>query len=395
MSQGERLRGVRVLAVLRGFELFGHERGNIEVFKVLRSLGAEVCVAVTTTNDGGAVRTELEQLAFQTVSMPFGFQWSKQFFKAEPHLILVNFRYWTRCHLAFHRAVKEFRPTHVHMGNPLAFNFVELAVRWHRLPMVVRMGDAAPADSAVQMFMWRRYIRRSARVIANSKYIWDNAATYATELRSRAPLIIPNLAPTSSHPPVDPGLDPRFRHVVYLGQLTREKGVFQFVEAAHRLHGRYPDVKFHLVGGSEHSQETEAELRALAKSLGLDGTVQFHGWVGNARLFLARADVHAAPSLFADPSANVVLEAKREGTPTVVFPSGGLPELIRHEVDGVVCREPSSAALAEGLAWTLDRMRDRPTLRAEVQADFQARFGLARFERAWAEIYAPRDRLSN
>ncbi len=38
--------GVRVLAALNGLELFGHERGNIEVFKTLRDLGAEVTVGV-------------------------------------------------------------------------------------------------------------------------------------------------------------------------------------------------------------------------------------------------------------------------------------------------------------------------------------------------------------
>lgn len=389
MSNLERLHGVRVLAALRGPELFGHERGNLEVFKALRRLGAEVCVAVPTLKNGGAVREELERLAFPTVSMPFGFQWSKAFFLKAPWLVAVNSWHWLRCNLAFDRAVRQFRPTHVHLGNALAFNFVELAVRWHRLPMVVRIGDAAPVASVVQMFLWRRYIARSTRVMANSKFIWDDAATNAPELRSRPPCIIPNMAPTSSEVPINPGLDRRFRHVVYLGQITREKGVFQIIEAAHRLHGGSPDVKFHLIGGSEYSRDTEAQLRALTKSFGLDDVVHFHGWVGNAQLFLAQADVHVAPSLFADPSANVVLEAKREGTPSVVFPTGGLPEMIRHQLDGIVCREPSSTALAAGIEWILDRQRVQASLRAEVKADFHARFGQERFEQAWAKLYEP------
>ena len=47
------LSNVRVLATINGVELFGHERGNIEVFKALRESGAEVVVGVSSrTHDG-------------------------------------------------------------------------------------------------------------------------------------------------------------------------------------------------------------------------------------------------------------------------------------------------------------------------------------------------------
>lgn len=386
---GRPLAGLRVLGTLRSPELFGAERGSIEVYKVLRDLGAELCVVVPTVMNGGEVRTELERLGFPAVGLPFGFQWSKAFFRRDPRTPFYNLWSWVRCHVGFDRVVRRFRPTHVQLGNALAFNFIEGVVRRHRLPMVIRLGDAAPVASQFQMLLWRRFVARGTQVMANSKFVARDAVAHSPALRRQPPRVIYNVAPSPTETPEEPALDDRFRHVVYLGQLVPEKGVFEFVEAAGLLHGGLPDVQFHLVGGSGFTKTTETALRARVVALGLAKAVFFHGPVKNARRYLGRADVQVTPSLCPEAFANVVLEAKREGTPSVVFPSGGLPEMVQHEVDGVVCRELSSAALAEGIAWMLAEVRRRPGLRAAVAAEYEARFGAQRFIREWTGIFVP------
>ena len=40
--------------------------------------------------------------------------------------------------------------------------------------------------------------------------------------------MIYNLAPTPTHAPEEPAFSPQKRHVVYLGQIIPEKGVFEF-----------------------------------------------------------------------------------------------------------------------------------------------------------------------
>lgn len=381
------LRGHRILGALRGPELFGHERGNIEAFKALRSAGAEVRVAVPTLFNGGEVRAELVQLGFTTYSMPFGFQWAKAFFRRNPSLVGVNLWHWVRCQLGFDAAIRDFRPTHVQLGNALAFNFVELAVRRHRLPLVLRLGDGPPVESPVQMAMWRRYIRRCSRAMAISRYIWDVSAAQSPELRRMEPSVIYNLAPSPTEAPKVPEFVPGRRHVVYVGQIIREKGVFHLIEAAAQLDGQFADVMFHFVGGSVFTQATEAELRQRAEELGLQGRVVFHGWVGNVSRFMAAADVHVAPSICLEALGNVVMEAKREGTPSVVYPSGGLPETVEHKVDGVVCRESSVAALVEGIAWLLIHSSRGGEMRAAVRSSFATRFGAERFQRSWVALY--------
>ncbi|MFN3598021.1 MAG: glycosyltransferase family 4 protein, partial [Rubricoccaceae bacterium] len=97
-----------------------------------------------------------------------------------------------------------------------------------------------------------------------------------------------------------------------------------------------------------------------------------------------------APSRGPEAFANTVVEAKRAGVPSVVFPSGGLPEAITAPGrDGLVCEAPDAPALARALAQMLDRVRDdRPAVQAAVARSMD-RLGLTpgAFAAAWADVY--------
>ena len=70
---------------------------------------------------------------------------------------------------------------------------------------------------------------------------------------------------------------------------------------------------------------------------------------------MASAAVHCCPSQEAlrEGLAHVVLQAKAVGIPSVVTASGALPEMVRHRVDGWICRGFGPEAIAEGLAYFL------------------------------------------
>jgi glycosyltransferase involved in cell wall biosynthesis len=382
------LKGVRVIGVLNSQELFGHERGNIEVFKALSVAGADVCVGVTTAFGGGAVRKEIETLGFGIFSIPFGTHWSKKLFLKNPLYVIWNIWRWLSSNVSVVRQVRRYRPTHFHMGSPFAFSFVGIAVRLSGVPLIVRLGDAPPVNSPIQMSLWRYFVGSASRVVANSAYVWRRAAGASSVLQSQTPSVIFNLATSGQQSPQPANYDPDFKHVVYVGQITRDKGVFEFVKAASILATYFPHLRFHLVGGSPYTTDTERELFALVDELKIGELIIFHGWVNNARNFLSEADVHVAPSVWEEPFANVVMEAKREGTPSVVFSSGGMAEMIRHQIDGYGCSGKSPESLAEGIRWVICRtVGEMSSLRATAAADCEERFGSSRFQNEWAKVY--------
>jgi starch synthase len=127
------------------------------------------------------------------------------------------------------------------------------------------------------------------------------------------------------------GIDPFRPTVVFLGRVTRQKGITHLVDAVPRMD---PDVQVVLCAGAPDTPEISAELRERVGRLQEDRGGVF--WI---REMLARRDVvqllsHAAvfvcPSVY-EPFGLINLEAMACGLPVVASATGGIPEIV---VDG-------------------------------------------------------------
>jgi glycosyltransferase involved in cell wall biosynthesis len=386
MPLTSRLDGVRVLAVLNGLELFGHERGNIEVFRILRQLGAQVLVGVNEREKGGEVGDELRRLQFDTFALPFGNQWSWQWLKTEPLSVFAKIRQAIRCSAVFRAALRRFAATHVHMGSSLAYSYVAPALATCRIPMVYRMGDAPPTDSPFNLRIWRQAMRRTARLVCNSEFV----RIAAIQAGASDADVIYNLASRRGDAVGSGGnsqTSERSVRLVYVGAVSAHKGVMTLVEAFGVLATEFPEILLEIVGGSRYDTEFRRELLARVAVLGLQSRVVFHGFLRDPDALYERAAIHVAPSLWEEPLGTVVLEAKRISRPSVVFPSGGLVELVNHGVDGYVCETKSVPALVGGLRWMLADRNRLQRLGAAAREDYDRRFGPERFAEQWANVY--------
>jgi glycosyltransferase involved in cell wall biosynthesis len=66
-----------------------------------------------------------------------------------------------------------------------------------------------------------------------------------------------------------------------------------------------------------------------------------------------RATIAVAPSVWADPFPTVILEAMSVGTAVVASNIGGIPEIVRDGVDGVLVEPGNVKALGSALTWLL------------------------------------------
>ena len=104
---------------------------------------------------------------------------------------------------------------------------------------------------------------------------------------------------------------------------------------------------------------------------------------------LAVSDVHVCPSVWEEPLGNVVVEAKTAAVSSIVFPAGGLPELVCHLEDGYICAAKTQEELARGLRHFLDHGRDyAKELGANARASLE-RLGINRenFTQEWKRVY--------
>ena len=139
--------------------------------------------------------------------------------------------------------------------------------------------------------------------------------------------------------------------VVVLGRLVPHKRVEIVIRAAAALRDRFGNLEVDVVGQGWWADE----LAALARKLGVEDIVTFHGFVDEEAKadLLARAWVGALPSVKEGWGLSVV-EAASHGTPSIAFSrAGGLAESILDSRTGVLVdgdEDAYIAALAELLA---------------------------------------------
>jgi glycosyltransferase involved in cell wall biosynthesis len=159
------------------------------------------------------------------------------------------------------------------------------------------------------------------------------------------------------------------------------------LDVVKRMIGRGDDIVLGIAGKSDWGSGLLAQLKQQTQEAGLEGRIHFFGYLADVTPVLEHCDVHVCPSLFPDPLPNVVNEAKLHGKPSVVFPTGGIPELIVHEADGYICRESSAEALMEGIAYFLADAARREAAGAAARKSLDEKFGREKYQREWAEVF--------
>jgi starch synthase len=128
------------------------------------------------------------------------------------------------------------------------------------------------------------------------------------------------------------GIDPAQPSVVFVGRITRQKGLPYLLRAVRSLD---PDVQLVLLAGAPDTPEIEAEVRDLIAELRADrtGAVLWEPEMlprPEVVQVLSHASVFVCPSIY-EPMGIVNLEAMACSTPVVATATGGIPEVV---VDG-------------------------------------------------------------
>ena len=383
----------RVLVTLGGIPLFGQERGNIEVFRALQSKGVDSLFVTNDAYGHKAIQPALDRLELRWTEAPYPTRWGKI---RRPSQIWTRFRQAASTTRAFARITRSYMPTHVHTMNELYALILIPLFKALRIPVVYRVGDEPRQHHPIYRLTWRRLFAPSVdQFVAISEFIRGRlieAGVPPAKVR-----VIYNFPPQRPAPPGGSDLPRELtapypgRTVVYLGQIKIDKGVDLLVEAAERLCRESNDVRFLLAGDYSYKNPFAERLVAHVEASGLADRIRFLGHVEDVTGLLALADVHVAPSVWEEPLSNVVGEAKEASVPSVVFPSGGLPELaVQHGLDAYVCPEKTVEALTKGLlhyvAMSAEELRT---------ASLAARHSLCHlgitpsaFAQAWADVYA-------
>ncbi len=189
------------------------------------------------------------------------------------------------------------------------------------------------------------------------------------------------------------GLDPSRPAVVFVGRITRQKGLPYLLRAAESLPA---DVQLVLCAGAPDTPEIAAEVAGLVERLRerRSGVVWIEQMLPRPDLVavLASSTVFVCPSVY-EPLGIVNLEAMAVGLPVVGTATGGIPEVVD---DGVTGWLVPIDQVQDGTGTPRDPERFVADLAAALvqavgDAERAARFGLAARRRveehfSWAAV---------
>ena len=152
---------------------------------------------------------------------------------------------------------------------------------------------------------------------------------------------------------------PSARIVLAVGALVPHKGHRHLVEACPKLVAAVPDV--HVVIAGEGP--LRSSLEELARALWVAPRVHLVGRVDGVEGWLPSADVFCMPSV-EEGLGTSVLDAMAAGVPVVGTRAGGIPEMVRDGVEGLLVAPADPEALAAALL----RLLLAPAARARTGA---------------------------
>lgn len=159
-----------------------------------------------------------------------------------------------------------------------------------------------------------------------------------------------------------------------IGRLMRDKGVYEFVEAARRVREAHPNARFRLLGRPEPHNPTgvrPTECEAWSQS----GLVELLPETLDVRPHLASAHVFVLPSFYREGLPRTILEAMAVGRPVITTDMPGCREPVAPGETGLLVPARDAGALAGAMMALadnrplLEQMAHRARIRAVAHYD--------------------------
>jgi alpha-maltose-1-phosphate synthase len=255
---------------------------------------------------------------------------------------------------------------------------------------VLRPWKAEQLGGGYRLSSWceRDSATAAAAVIAVSDGMRADILTAYPDIPAERIHVIRNGIDTTEYAP-DPGTEVLERfgvdlarpYVIFVGRITRQKGVPVLLRAAS---GLVPEAQLVLCAGAADTPELLAEVTELVDGLraSRSGVLWIPEMLPRPELvqLLTHATVFACPSLY-EPLGIVNLEAMACATAVVGSRTGGIPEVVADGVTGLLVPPDDPGQLAEALNVLL-----RDPERAQVMGQAGRKRAVAEF--GWPAIAA-------
>lgn len=134
---------------------------------------------------------------------------------------------------------------------------------------------------------------------------------------------------------------------LFIGRLIKDKGIFEYVNAARIIRKKYPGAVFNVMGpfwtqNLKKNTITHTQLQNWID----EGVIDYLGEKKDVRKFIAEADCIVLPS-YREGTSNTLLEAASMEKPAITTNTTGCKEIVSDNETGFLCRVKDELDLAD------------------------------------------------
>lgn len=358
---------MRVVVVNQSGGLYGIERMLLALLPALQDRGVRVTfLALCRAEDeGGALGRLLRERGIPVHFVPIS-----RFVGLAPLRRMVA-------------TLRACDPQVIHVHGYKAATAIGLARLFWRRPVLatVHSESVSSTDMRAAMLAETTFCKRFERVIAVSQGV-------ARDLEQRG-------IPSDRLAIIQNGIVDRFSpcaadllsardptRIVVVGRLVAVKRFAAAIQSVAALVRQGRRCTLQIVGDGP----LRPELERLVKELGVSDQVRFAGFVEDVTPFLAEASIFAMPSA-TEGAPIALIEAMAAGCAIVASRVGGIPDIVRDEVDGLLIEPAHEGDLPRALERLLVDESLRHRLAASARRRFLEEFEVQRMTARYLEAY--------
>lgn len=174
--------------------------------------------------------------------------------------------------------------------------------------------------------------------------------------------------------------------ILFFSNLIESKGVYVLLEACKILKNKNIAFRCVFIGGE--GDITEIQLLNKIKEYGLKDIVEFHGkkYGMDKELAFSEADIFTLPT-FSECFPLVLIEALQFSLPVISTWEGGIPDLVKDDVNGFLIPKQDSTALAGKLEVLIKNPKLRNEMGKAGKKLYEENFTIEIFEKRMVEIF--------
>ena len=159
-------------------------------------------------------------------------------------------------------------------------------------------------------------------------------------------------------------------------RLIKEKGIYEYFDAAKKLKIKYPDVTFALLG--LQANNPSAIPLSVINTMHEQKIIDYWGVSDNMSAMLDNVDVMVLPSFYKEGIPKILIEALAKGLPIITTDNVGCRETVDDGKNGFLIEVKNSKALE----LAMEKMINMPHLELELMGNFSRNKAELEFDEA-------------